>query len=414
MASITPTILQNNQRQDGTWLVVYRLTHKRKSVYIKTSHVITKSQLNKDSTIKQKFIIDYLSDDVKDIQNKINRLGLKTEKYTASQLKEILTSSNQDIDFIAYMDVFMVQIKPKVKETTYGTYTSVINHLKDFQNGKPLLVSDINSKYIKAFMAYVQQPKEIIRYVGRDKAQMTKRVTKITSSNSLYTIYFRFLKMFESCKDEYNDEDLSIIRIPHNPFAKVEVPMQKNTKKRALTVEEIRSIRDYQPTIWSEVVGKNIFMLSFLLCGINMVDVKNNVSSIGERLDYNRSKVENKRKDSGFISINIPKIAKPYIEWYLSVKENWSNSKNLTATTNIGLRRIAKKLEITDDLTTYYARHSFATIARNDCGVHKEDIAMALNHTGVTRITDIYIKTDWSIIDRVQDAVINKINEDFK
>lgn len=63
MASITPEILQNNQRQDGTWLVVYRLTHKRKSVYIKTSHSISKAHLNKDNTIKQKYVIDFLSDD---------------------------------------------------------------------------------------------------------------------------------------------------------------------------------------------------------------------------------------------------------------------------------------------------------------------------------------------------------------
>ncbi len=415
MASITPTILQNNQRQDGSWVVVFRLTHKRKSVYIKTSHVITEAQLNKDRTIKQKFVITYLSEDINDLQRKISLLGLKAETYTASQLKDILTADSKEIDFMLFLDECFAEIQKTKKPNTVSTYRSTINHLKDYQGGRPLMSNDITSKYIKAFIEYVKTPRKIIRYTGPEKTNRTEKTSNVVSGNSLYTVYFRFKKIFDMFKEKYNDDDLGIIRVPHNPFAKVPVPKMEATAKRSLKIEDIRKIRDYQPVNRSEMIGKNMFMIIFMMCGINAVDLKNNLYQSEGRLNYNRSKVEGRRKDKGFISVAIPKEAKPYVDWYLSIKDNWSNSKNLILAINKGLKSIAKNIGIDEGISTYYARHSFATIARNDCKKHKEDVSIALNHTDRdTSTTDIYIAPDWSIIDEVQNAVISKLNEDLK
>lgn len=415
MATITPTILQNNQRQDGTWVVVFRLTHRRKSVYIKTSHLITESQLNKDRTIKQKFVITYLSDDINSLQRKISMLGLKAESYTASQLKEILTADGKEIDFMQFLDECFTEIQKTKKPNTVSTYRSTINHLKDYQGGRPLMSNEITSKYIKAFMEYVKTPHKIVRYTGPEKTNKTERTSNVVSGNSLYTVYFRFKKIFDMFKEKYNDDDLGIIRVPHNPFAKVPVPKMEATAKRSLKIEDIRKIRDYQPVNRSEMIGKNMFMIMFMMCGINAVDLKNNLYQSDGRLNYNRSKVESRRKDRGFISVAIPKEAKPYVDWYLSIKDNWSNSKNLILAINKGLKSIAINIGIDQGISTYYARHSFATIARNDCKKHKEDVSIALNHTDRdTSTTDIYIAPDWSIIDEVQSAVISKLNEDLK
>lgn len=415
MATITPIIQQNNSRKDGRWLVVFRLTHKRKSVYIKTSHLITESQLNKDRTIKQKFVITYLSEDINDLQRKISLLGLKAETYTASQLKDILTADGKEIDFMLFLDECFAEIQKTKKPNTVSTYRSTINHLKDYQSGRPLMSNEITSKYIKAFIEYVKTPHKIVRFTGSDKTNRTEKTSNVVSGNSLYTVYFRFKKIFDMFKEKYNDDDLGIIRVPHNPFAKVPVPKMEATAKRSLKIDDIRKIRDYQPLNRSEMIGKNMFMIMFMMCGINAVDLKNSLYQSEGRLNYNRSKVESRRKDKGFISVAIPKEAKPYVDWYLSIKENWSNSKNLILAINKGLKSIAKNIGIDEGISTYYARHSFATIARNDCKKHKEDVSIALNHTDRdTSTTDIYIAPDWSIIDEVQNAVISKLNEDLK
>ena len=56
---------------------------------------------------------------------------------------------------------------------------------------------------------------------------------------------------------------------------------------------------------------------------------------------------------------------------------------------------------------TYSARHSWATIARNDIGADIDNVAKGLNHASALPITDIYIKPDWGRIDELNRRVID-------
>jgi len=59
------------------------------------------------------------------------------------------------------------------------------------------------------------------------------------------------------------------------------------------------------------------------------------------------------------------------------------------------------------DLTLYWARHTFASTARNRCRLNKDDVSLALNHVDEgNRVTDIYIEKDWKIVDDVQKKVM--------
>lgn len=66
-----------------------------------------------------------------------------------------------------------------------------------------------------------------------------------------------------------------------------------------------------------------------------------------------------------------------------------------------------RKLTGITGATIYWARHTFATVARNACRISKDDVALALNHVDDEhRTTDIYIEKDWSIVDELQIKVI--------
>ena len=60
-------------------------------------------------------------------------------------------------------------------------------------------------------------------------------------------------------------------------------------------------------------------------------------------------------------------------------------------------------------LTTYYTRHSWATIARK-IGISKDDIQLALGHN-IKSLTDIYIDYDMMLerIDRANEEVIRAV-----
>ena len=84
----------------------------------------------------------------------------------------------------------------------------------------------------------------------------------------------------------------------------------------------------------------------------------------------------------------------------------YSSHNGLDTALSIGMKELRDTTHI-PDLTFYWSRHTFATLARNKCGIPKDEVAMALNHVDtVHRTTDIYIENDWTIMDEVQAKVV--------
>ena len=82
-------------------------------------------------------------------------------------------------------------------------------------------------------------------------------------------------------------------------------------------------------------------------------------------------------------------------------KSNNSFNKYL----NEGLKDFCKIAEV-DAVSTYTFRHSWATIAQNQCGASTELVGFALNHASAHRVTEGYIKKDFSPIDVLNEKVI--------
>lgn len=159
-----------------------------------------------------------------------------------------------------------------------------------------------------------------------------------------------------------------------------------------------------------------MFMLSFYLCGTNAVDFYNaseaNVSS--GRFEYKRSKTQGRRQDEAFISIKIVDEAKPLLVKYLGkLNSRYGAYDYLDYALYKGMKGL-RELTGLPELTLYWARHTFGTLARNTCRMSVDDIAEALNHIDNGHATtDIYLAKDWSIVDDVQCQVIQLINDSF-
>ena len=125
------------------------------------------------------------------------------------------------------------------------------------------------------------------------------------------------------------------------------------------------------------------------------------------RVDYNRSKTSSRRRDSAFISINIPDVAIPlYVKYAGKLQQRYCSHNALDTALSKGVRAIGKELKY-KDLEFYDARHAFGDWARNICRFSKDDVALALNHKDQTNsVTDFYVSKSWAIIDEVQKAVI--------
>jgi integrase len=201
--------------------------------------------------------------------------------------------------------------------------------------------------------------------------------------------------LFNNIKNHYNDEDLGLVIVKHYPFKKYKVKRYKPRRKKKLTIAQVCSIRDLiVPRNTRIEQAKELFMLSFYLCGMNAVDLHKleATENAPKRVEYFRSKTTGRRTDEAFISIKLIKESKAlYLKYAGLLTKRYGNYRSLNQAVAYGMRAIGKKLRISE-LEFYDARHAFADIARNKCRFSVDDIALALNHIDEenTLLTYIY------------------------
>ena len=116
----------------------------------------------------------------------------------------------------------------------------------------------------------------------------------------------------------------------------------------------------------------------------------------------------------------MPEIIKPLFEKYASVPgsewlfnfhERHTTSDSFSANVNIGIRKICESMGIAKEnwYCVYTFRHTWGTVAQNDCGASISEVAFGMNHSAGHRITRGYIKLDftpaWELNERVVDFI---------
>jgi site-specific recombinase XerD len=192
------------------------------------------------------------------------------------------------------------------------------------------------------------------------------------------------------------------------PFRKFSIPHEA-TRKRALSVDQLRALfsTDVPPARRQYV---DYFMLTFLLIGINPVDLLqlHDKDIIDGRVEYTRQKTKR------LYSIKLEPEAEQLIAAYkgdkylISPLDRYKSYDDYLHRVNLALKAISHN----PDITSYWARHTWATIAAS-LDIPKETIAAALGH-GMNTVTDIYIDFDRAKVDRANRAVIDFVFHNTK
>jgi len=168
-----------------------------------------------------------------------------------------------------------------------------------------------------------------------------------------------------------------------------------------------------------EEFAKDMFLLMFYLIGIESIDLYNLKPQQNGRVSYDRYKT------GRLYSIKVEDEAKEIIKKYpskthlINVSERFKQSKSFLHFINNYLHGedyhkiagINKKIGIDKSITSKWAKHTWATIARNECRINKDDVALCLGHEDTdNQVTDMYVKYDYSIIDDSNRKVIDFIN----
>ena len=208
------------------------------------------------------------------------------------------------------------------------------------------------------------------------------------------------------------------------PFRKYKIKKEE-TRKRALSVEQLRLLRDY-PCEEFEKKYRDIFMLIVYLVGINIGDLLllEHKDIIDGRIEYYRQKTKK------FYSIKIEPEAQAILDRYqgkthlLDILDNYGDYHDFTHRMNKNLKGIGpferkglggkkSKQPLFPELSTYWARHTWATLAHK-ADVPKDVISLALGHSFGCDVTDIYIDFDRDKIDEANRKVIDYISGGLK
>ena len=189
------------------------------------------------------------------------------------------------------------------------------------------------------------------------------------------------------------------------PFHSYKVSkISQSPPKRAITKADIQKILAYKPKTDMERLAIALFTFSYFTAGINFIDMANlrQENIIDGKLCYIRAKTKKQ------IIIPLQDEAKEIITLFSASSTNMSDFifpifssyhkseiqkanrlHKVLAKVNNALKQIGKELQIPITLTTYVARHSFATVLKR-AGVSTSIISESLGHSS-EKITQIYL-----------------------
>lgn len=335
---------------------------------------------------------------LKDIIQKAERLIIEvsennrvvSDAYLRDKLKEIV-KGKMPIDkvFVDYIDEFA---KTKLNARTVDIYIQTKNKIQKFDSD--------------------------CKFEDIDRAWLTKFERWMIDSGmktNACSVHMRNIRaVFNYCIDE---EYTTLY-----PFRKFKIKKEE-TRKRSLTVEQLRTLRDY-PCEQYQIRYRDIFMLMFYMIGINAIDLFHAKESdvVDCRLEYKRSKT------GKLYSVLIQPEAQAIIDKYkgknylLNVLDEYKNYKDFLHRMGDALKDIGpmerkglggKKIRqpLFPDISSYWARHTWATIAAS-LDIPKEVISAGLGHEIGSSITSIYIDFNMKKVDDANRAVIDYVNKE--
>lgn len=385
-------------RKSGERAVCIRMIHERKTRNLPTGLTAMPEDV-RGTELTNGVLIDKVNGQMKAMRDRCNRMGASLIGMPIDEVARIAMYADEfDDDFLRYCGRHLDRLRKEGRSGTMKIHVSAVNSLRRYA-GTSLRYNQITAAYLRGYRDWLDGIGERASHV-----------------------YFSIIgTIFREARDEYNDTADGTPRIHNDPFDIVKPSKVGDTRKRALSLSDVIRIRDYSgPMNRPEEVARDMFMLSFYLAGINCADLFDLRWKDADHVEYNRRKTRTRRKDQAYMCLYVPDEARPIIEKYkdrhgeyaLDFRNSMSDCYSLSIYVGKGMRKIGSALGI-KGLTYYAARHTWATVAVNDCGIDVYVVGKALCHKSVSMsVTEVYIKPDFTRVDNANRIVLDRLEEE--
>jgi integrase len=409
MASVKAKFKTDKTLKDGTHPIVIQVIHNRRRKVFYLGFSATKSQWDEDkNTIKSNHPDSAL------IKSRIKNATLilktilvefenKHQQFSLEDVERKYKLQGSDEKFIGYVDGLIKSFQVSGKKGNAIVYQNCRDSVSAFIRGKDVPLVNIDYAFITKYQKYLEN-----RLVVINKGKETEK-TKRLSLNTI-SVYLRTLRaiMNKAIKDGLIEESAY-------PFKNISIKSQK-TRKRAVNKDVISMVEDFEcPEGENLQLYKDLFMFSFYNRGMNFVDMAflQNKNIQGGRINYTRQKTGQQ------FSIKITDKSKAIIDRYNDSKDpesyifpilyrkgqEYLDYRNAMRLMNKKLKRISELLKLDVSLTTYVARHSWATIAKKS-GISTAIISEGLGHES-EETTQVYLDSfENDVLDDANDLII--------
>ncbi len=377
-------------RSDGHYTVYIRVTHARRSSYIKTTKFVDPDHINANGEPTDLVVVEYCSRLVREYSDKLNRVN--TSCWTVKDVVEYLTKSSEEVCFSDYATRYIDKMEVDGHQRNAKNYRLAVNHLERYLGTNKIMFSLLSSVVLTKWI---------------------ESLAKTNRAKEMYPVCVR--QIFKKAILELNDEERGVVRIKFNPWVKITIPKSDTGRKRAISAEACREFFN-RPLPQSKMaqplpeLGRDVALLSLCLGGINSIDLfemKKEDYHDGI-ISYKRAKTRHSRKDEAYMEMRVEPFIQPTFDKYLSkdskepylfnFHQRHSTSDSFCANINIGIRAICRDMGMKkEDFYCYYTfRHTWATIAQNDCDANLYDVAFGMNHSRGLNVTRGYVKLDFT------------------
>ena len=211
-----PVVYADNKRQDGTYNVKIRVTHRRQTLKLSTNMYVAAHQMTRALKLKDQSIIDEAKRIIDNWRAIVGRLGAAADVMTVRQVVDYIKQTEQnnmafELDFIAYG-------RKKAETMRPGT---------------------INARFLTGFERFIEA-EPVLTHSRKGAIRQLHKTKKGGRAVSSYLACVRHIHNL--AKQEFNDEELGVIRIPQSPFKTYKVKQPPKVKKRAISPDILQQI----------------------------------------------------------------------------------------------------------------------------------------------------------------------------
>lgn len=345
MATIKLAVLKHTKSKDGSYKIRISIGHRSETHYIVTPYSVNAlSELDNGIVVRVPNAHEInikLRNLLNDYEERLERIN-SPEDYTCKELRDLLKSMRTHSSKITFKQV-SEQYQKELIEDGRGSYAGMLqNSLRLFFEftGGDVFLSEISTITISEFERWLKR-----KGVSQTYISMTLSMTR--------TIVNRAIRM-------------QLVTYSVHPFTYWKRPADPE-RELDISVEDVRAIRDAQPRLKKQRIARDIFMLSYYLGGINLIDLLEIDFRGVSVLEYTRHKSRNMKLSDKRISFTLQPEAKELISKWMNRNTGRLDFgykfsyKNFLAYVTRSIKSLAKDIDIQDyrKVCYYTARKSF-------------------------------------------------------